>query len=363
MLMALAGTSCISRVRPAEEETEELNVVFSLNLLDSEAEMTDKLGTAHDRPLRAALEDYLSTVLEDSVHDMDLLFYDQRHRRGETVRLTERISGGRQTLYADVPASDYRVAGAANLSAVSSLSLQDEDSEYTLKLVQNASGSVASHRAAVYTARKRVLVRESEEVQTFELPFSMINAVAVLALNRDSCDVRSIRADYIGLADGYKIVDSAFLFDRNAVVKADIIDVSPFMGSDQDYSEEAERFLYEVFWNRWTRTPLMACAVALPSPSVGSEIIGTYAKIWTINLYVDLENGTTTRNQIFIGKPLNPGHLLVIKGWLTENGSFTSTPEHEPYVPGAIEPPSDSTVVGVSVVLNWNQGGSYETVL
>ena len=49
--------------------------------------------------------------------------------------------------------------------------------------------------------------------------------------------------------------------------------------------------------------------------------------------------------------------------------TFTATPEHPPYVPPMPidpdnpEPPTDSTVVGVSVTLNWNDAGQYNPYL
>jgi hypothetical protein len=95
---------------------------------------------------------------------------------------------------------------------------------------------------------------------------------------------------------------------------------------------------------------------------VGSAVIGTYPIIWTINLYATLADGTVTRNEIYIGKPLESSQLMIVKGWLTANGSFMNTPPHPPYIPGPDpefpEQPSDSTVVGVTVMLNWTEGMS-----
>ena len=80
-----------------------------------------------------------------------------------------------------------------------------------------------------------------------------------------------------------------------------------------------------------------------------------------------LQDNTITRSEIYIGKPLQAGHLLIIKGWLMANGGFTGTPEHAPYNPNPggpdfpeppepPEPVNDSTVVGVSVALDWKDG-------
>ena len=60
---------------------EEITVTCRLNLeTNKDQEMDDKLGTDHDIPVRAALESYLTHVFVNSVHDVDMAFYDQRHR-------------------------------------------------------------------------------------------------------------------------------------------------------------------------------------------------------------------------------------------------------------------------------------------
>ena len=204
-----------------------------------------------------------------------------------------------------------------------------------------------------------MLVRDRED-QQFQMEFHMANAAAALALNCDSCEVRNLRAQYDGLADAFKLLDSSYSFDRHAVLEADVIDARPYVSD-----EESERFLYDIFWERWTRLPLMVCGVGFPSPNVGSAVIGTYPIIWTINLYVTLADGSVTRSDIYIGRPLSAGQLMIIKGWLTADGSFMATPPHPPYIPGPDfpeppEPSADSTVVGVNVMLNWNEAGKYD---
>lgn len=369
VLSAAAG-ACALIDEKTKDCPEEMALTCALNLVNNkEQEMNDKLGTLHDHPLRAALEDYLSRVFTDEAHDVDLLFYDQRSRGKMTFRLTEVMDAEQKAFSIRVPASDYRIAGVSNRSAVPVLSLENEQDGYALSLVQRPSAdAVPTHPAAVYAARQRVLVRDRED-QTFDVHFHMANAVAALALNRDSCEVKSIRAVFTGLADTYRILDSAYTFDQHARLEANVIDASPYAGGDEadsddgdgadgkDIREESERFLYDIFWERWTKLPLLVCGVGFPSPSVGSAVIGTFPIIWTVELYVTLADGSVTRNDIYIGKPLEASQLMIVKGWITANGSFTATPEHAPYVP-LPEFPEDtvgSVVAGVDVMLNWTE--------
>lgn len=361
---AFSGCALVDERR--DDCPEEMTLTCSLNLVNNkEQEMDEKLGTLHDRPLREALEDYLTDVFATTSHDVELLFYDQRNRGKMTFRQKEVMDAGQKVITVRVPASDYRVVGVSNLSAVPMLSLKDEENSAGVAVVQKLSAkAVTSHPAAAFTARKRILVRDRDE-QEFEMYFYMANSAAALLLNRDSCDVKSVRAEYIGLADTFKVLDSAYSFDQQAVIQADNIDVVPYTASEEDFSTEADPFIYDIFWEMWKKTPLMVCGVGFPSPNVSSEVVGIYPKIWTIDLYVTLEDNSVTRSQIYIGRPLVAGSLMIIKGWICADGSFTPRPEHEPYNPGPggpddpPEPPSDSTVVGVSVTLKWKQGTEY----
>ena len=355
---------------------EEITVTCRLNLeTNKDQEMDDKLGTDHDIPVRAALENYLTHVFVNSVHDVDMAFYDQRHR-GKMISTQHEIMDADQRVFeVRIPASDYRMAGVANLSALPAVTLEDvENTTAPVSLIQKKGDKLPSHPTAIFSARQRMLVRDREN-QEYTVTYQMANAAAALILNRDSCDVKSIRADYGGLADTFKILDSAYTFDHRTLIETDVIDIVPFMGSDQDISYAEDIWVYDLFWTRWKKVPLMVCGVGFPSPNVSSEVIGTYPKIWTIYLYVTLADNSVTRTEIYIGKPLQAGHLLIIKGWICADGSFSASPEHPPYnpsggpdVPPGPEPPEpeqpvDSTVVGVSVQLNWQNGPEFNPEL
>lgn len=358
---ALSGCALVDERQ--DDCPEEITLACSINMVNNEEEELDeKLGTPHDRPLREALEDYLTDVFATTTHEVDLLFYDQRSRGKMTYRHKDVMDAGQKVITVRVPASDYRVVGVSNLSAVPMLSLKDEESSAGAAVVQKLSAkAVPSHPAAAFTARKRILVRDRDD-QEFDMYFYMANSAAALVLNRDSCDVKSIRAEYIGLGDTFKVLDSAYTFDQQAVIQADNVDASPYAVSEEDVSMDADPFIYDIFWELWTKMPLMVCGVGFPSPNVSSEVVGIYPKIWTIDLYVTLEDDSVTRSQIYIGRPLVAGSLMIIKGWICADGSFTPRPEHEPYNPGPggpDEPPADTTVVGVSVTLKWKQGTEY----
>ena len=74
-LTAMTGCSLIDE--KVKDCPEEITVTCSLNLnSNKDQEMDEKLGTEHDLPIRAALEDYLQHVFVRSVHEVDMYFYD-----------------------------------------------------------------------------------------------------------------------------------------------------------------------------------------------------------------------------------------------------------------------------------------------
>ena len=321
LLTAFAPGGCALIDERMKDCPEEMTVTCYLNLSSNkDQEMDEKLGTEHDRPVRAALESYLEHVFVSSVREVDLYFYDQRKRGKMTHEQHELMDAGEREFEIRLPASDYRVAGAANVSALPDVTLAGAEGNYeVLQLVQRDAERLPTQPEAVFTARQRMTVRDREG-QHFDVRFQMANAAAALIINRDSCEVKGIRADYSGLSDSFKILDSAYSFNNTTLIGTDEIHILPYVGSDED------------------------------------------------NRYVTLPDNTVTRSEIYIGKPMQAGQLLIIKGWLTGDGGFTGTPEHAPYNPDPggpdfppeppepPEPPVDSTVVGVTVMLNWTEG-------
>jgi len=352
---------------------EESTMTLIIDLVNNkDAELNSKLGSEHDRPVRAALEDYLTDVFAGTAHDVDLSFYDQRRRHERTFHQTLVMDAEEKVVAMRIPASDYLVIGAANVSKVPTVKLISEDEEENISLSQGLSKRVETHPAPLFTARRRMLVNQERD-QRFEVNFHMINSAAALVLNCDSCEVKSIRAEYGGLADAFRIADSSFLFSGYSMLKTDVIDVEPYLPSlsavEYDITEEAD-WIYDEFWTRWTKTPLMVCGVGFPSPAVASSVEGTTIRIWSIYLYVTLTSGSTTLSELSIGAPLPAGSLKIIKGWLLADGSFSPVPPHEPYNPGPGGPfnpdpptPDSTEVTGVSVSLNWKEGSDYNPII
>lgn len=377
MLAALAAgvAACGTPDPVVEAGGGEVTLSCTLNGFSNlEQELNDMLGTDKDLPLRKAVEAQYEKFLAQTSHDVDIAFYDLRKKGAIIVHQQFTMEGGNGVFQLKVPASDYKIAVAANMAAVPQVSLRNGEYVEEAALVEEAADKVESHPAPVYAGRGRMLVKDGDQ-RSGDMSVSMANTMAVLAINRDSCEIiNGVRAEFLGLADSFLIVDSSCTFNRNTVVKAEVISLDQYMSQSTDLAPR-QSWAQDVFWTKWTRTPVLVCGAGMPSRTVGTEVVGTRVKVWTIVLYVTLEDGSVTRNEIYIGEPLRTGHLLVVKGWLLEDGSFSPNPPFPDLPPGYYfpsdttdtpdNPPAtnDSTIVGVNVMLDWKEGVNYEPEL
>ena len=69
--------------------------------------------------------------------------------------------------------------------------------------------------------------------------------------------------------------------------------------------------------------------------------------LWQVRAYVTRHDGTVTESILYIDRPLQAAQLRIVKARLKADGS--------------LQP--ESQEVGVSVTLDWKQGGTYEPEL
>ena len=69
--------------------------------------------------------------------------------------------------------------------------------------------------------------------------------------------------------------------------------------------------------------------------------------LWQIRVYITLENGTVTESILNVREPQRAGQFRIIKGYLGDSG----------------EVKTENQTVGVSVTLNWNDGGNHDVDL
>ena len=363
-LVALA-TGCGLIDEALEDCKEDFTILYRLRLITNmQTEMDDKLDDERDRPLRLALEDHLKDIFAEFAHDVDLSFYapDEEGRRLEHRAAI--MDAGQATYEIELKAADYYHLALANLEGNRVVKLTDPEMLGTSSLlqVQSAEQTVASHNTGLFSARLPISVHR-EESQSFEVNLYMANCAAALIVHTDSCAFSAIRAETYDLANGFSVYDSVYSYAVNPYVTSSLIDVEPFVeqvrraartkGGEVDTSDVP----------MWTKTPSLFCSVGFPSRDESPAESSVEGRIWRINLYVTLEDGSVTKNVISLGEPLQAAHLKIIRGWLQGDGSFVPGLPPEPGPGPGPGPGPDEMVVGVSVQLDWKEGMHFDPVL
>ena len=80
------------------------------------------------------------------------------------------------------------------------------------------------------------------------------------------------------------------------------------------------------------------------APSSARRRAETNPSLWQFKVYLTKPDGKVTETILDIEEPLKAGDLKIIKGSLDSEGAV------RPY----------DTTIGVSVTLDWNEGGDYE---
>jgi hypothetical protein len=168
--------------------------------------------------------------------------------------------------------------------------------------------------------------------QQFNVHLYMANCAAVLVIDTIGSGVKDIKVYSKGFATGFHIADSSYVFVSDPpLVRTKVVT------SEDD--EDGE---------------LAFCSVTFPSrePSTTRTVIETIdpfvspeanESLWEFHIYAIASDGSTTLTKFFIRRPLRAGQLMIIKAKARPDGSVDSSSEK----------------VGISVTLNWSEGGHY----
>ena len=331
-----AGCSVIdddlSDCGPKEENFE---LFYQLRLVTNmTTELETQLSTEVDveASVAKALSDYLEkrNIFTDFAHDIDLSFYDTENTKEVLMHVSDIIDDN-QTMYElTLPMRKYLHLAVANIADNHVVDLTGEKYSYSSKLQQAAPtvsdglpvGIVASHTTGLFTARQPMEVLEGVS-QTFNVHLYMANSAATLVLDPNGQSFRDIKVYTTGFAESFQISDSTYVYPATSpLIKADKVETGNSL--------------------------LCFCSVNFPShDAVNAEARSHRAdaatSLWQFKVYLTRTDGKVTETILDIEEPLKAGNLRIIKGSLESEGAVR---------------PYDSTV-GVSVTLNWNEGGTY----
>jgi hypothetical protein len=279
------------------------------------------------------LKTHLENIFTDFAHDVDLSFYDTEGKL-ERLQHDQHIMDANQKSYTLIlPMRQYLHLAVANITDNNVVGLSGDEYSNTSKLQQvdgiHSDGMtdklVASHNTGLFTARQPMEVLEGID-QTFNVNLYMANCAATLVLDPKGQNHREMKVYATGFANAFHISDSTYVYSAQPpLVKAEKL------ATDNNL--------------------LCYCSVNFPSRDAAPASVRRRANanpsLWQFKVYLTKQNGSITETVLDIDEPLRAGELKVIKGELDDDGAVR---------------PYDSTV-GVSVTLNWNEGGNHDVPL
>ena len=306
----MAGCSTIDDdLSNCEEEGKQFKTDYQLKLVTNmTTELKTQLTTITELSVAGALETHLKNIFT--------------------------IMDANQSSYTlTLPMRKYMHLAVANIIDNSVVDLANDQSGITSSLRQAVPtvpdgsfvGVLPSHTTGLFTARQPMEVLENVD-QTFNVHLYMANCAATLVLDPKGQHYTDLKVYATGFANDFLIKDSTYVYESTStLIEAEKVETGNNL--------------------------LCFCSVNFPSrdatPAAVKKRAGTGPVLWQFKIYLTKSDGKITETVLDIEEPLKAGDLRIIKGELDDDGAVR---------------PYDSTV-GVSVTLDWEDGGEYNPSL
>jgi hypothetical protein len=292
-------------------------------------ELQTQLTTITEISVANALKTHLENIFSDFAHDVNLSFYDTETTKERLEHRVDIINTNQTTYDLTLPMRKYLHLAVANIAENKVVGLYKDNYSPT-SMLQQAEGTVSngssvsivdSHTTGLFTARQPMEVLSGVN-QTFNVRLYMANSAATLVLDPKGHTFKDIKVYTTGFANEFHISDSTYVYPTTSpLIRADKV------STDNDL--------------------LCYCSVNFPSRDAilasAKRRVGEKPTLWQIKVYLTKTDDSVTETVLDITEPLKAGDLKIIKGSLDDEGAVR---------------PYDSTV-GVSVTLDWNDGGTY----
>ncbi len=294
---------------------------YSLRLITNmTTELETVLNAEADKPMATALHAKLKGIFSDYAYDVDLSFYGIMadsallHHENEAMNATQST----YTIY--LPVKEYMHLALANMSKETVVTHRNAAHCAQSYIGQTRRDTVENHHTGLFTARLPMAVSDTQD-QSFYVPLYMANSAVALVVDTTNCHVKGMKAYITDMADGFLLRDSIYTFNDNPIIKTD--EIHAISGKQTCFA-----------------------GVCFPSRNANSHTVRATrgeGGLWHMKLYVALPDGTVTENLLKVHEPLLAGNLKIIKLRLKDKG----------------EAEMITADVGISVTLDWKQGGEY----
>ncbi|MBO4634715.1 MAG: hypothetical protein J5669_05025 [Bacteroidales bacterium] len=278
----------------------------------------------------SALKGYVGKVFTDFAHDVDLSFFDVT---GDSLRLhhiSYIMDASESTYKIVIPQRRYVHIAAANVQVNGLSSLDNVQKCHDAVLRQEQKDTLDSQKTGLYAAMVPMEVVLGED-QHFDVKMHMVNCASSLVLDTLGSKVKDVRVFVSGFASEFDICDSLFRFKNDPVIRTDKVPV-----------DQPGHMCFAAVHFPTREAPETRSVVETIDP-FASEEEASGITLWTIIVYVYLQDGSVTRNILSISNPIRPGQFRIIKGKLLLDGS--------------VDP--EETCVGVLITPQWDDGGHH----
>ena len=343
LLMAALATMLLSGCSLIDDELGErksYEVDYELRLVTNmTTEIKTQLSTQLDVGLAHALKEHLSGIFTDYAHDVDLSFYDTEGAMPRLQHDQHIMDANQQSYTLYLPMHQYMHLAVANVVDNPVVGLNGDEfcpqSHLSTVIGSTAADTIASHTTGLFTARQPMDVKEGID-QTFNVHLYMANCAAALVVDPRGHDVSSLKVFSMGFASQFNIKDSAYVFAaHDPIVRTQLV-----RAEDTD-----ERCYCSVTFP--SREPYYNKTRSVIETEEPFENEDCDEPVWYFIAYITNKDGSVTKTVLGIRRSLRAGQLMIIKGYVTDDGAVKT----------------DDPRVGVSVSLDWNQGGTYEPEL
>lgn len=320
-LVALPMASCSLIDDDMDECGQEYGADYDLKLVTNlTTELNTELSTEVESHVAEALNTELKDIFREHAHDIDLSFYNDNDERELHEQHIMDASQASYNLY--LPVKDYTHLALANIADASETLYVDDSHSKTAKLDLVEGDTIECLKTGIFTARKKISLIGGVD-QSFDVHLYMANCAAIFVLDLNGHETKAMRVYATGFANEFMMNDSVYHYDHAHYIKA----------KELQLDGETHRCFYTVNYpSRDSKTTTKA------DDNTG---------LWQVYVYVTQPDGTTTQNILNIDEPLKAGQLKIIKAKLYDNGELQSETKN----------------VGVSVTLDWKEGGTYEPTL
>ena len=290
-------------------------------------ELNQQLTADQDNPIRQLLYEQLKDIFSDQAQDIDAFIYRDNSNEVAT-HINEVINSNQKTYTISLPMDNYDAIALANIDNNAVVNFTGNEINGEGKITVPAD-TVNSQRTGLFAARKEITITSAAS-QTVKMTLRQVNSAVALLLDHSGVELNKVEVFVEGTASDFMVADSSFIFNKKIVARANL----PQNNQPNQMPSRAQQ------------TTAQKCFTAVTLPSVNTP--NADASYYNVVVYATNSDGTITRTELAIPDQLPAGHLRVIKAQLQGDGRVQ---------------PTENTNIGVTVQLDWQQGGEHEIIL